>query len=201
MSDDNNSDTQVSKFTPIEKHLFESRTVFINGPVNGEMTIKVNAQLLALEKADADTPILLWINSPGGEVNSGFGIYDMIQFIKPKVIAVVAGAAASMGATILLAADKENRFAFPNAKILLHQPLIGGVIRGQASDIAIHAKDIIDLKKKMHRIYSERTGTDIEVYEKLMERDRWVAPEEAIELGLISSVINSREELDKKIKS
>ena len=187
-------------FTPIDQHLFESRTIFVSSEVNAELAVKVNRQLLALERVNPNEPIILWINCPGGEVYSGFGIYDTAQFIKPRVITVVAGLAASMGSVIALAAEKEDRFALRNAKLLIHQPLIGGVLRGSASEIEIHANDIIDLKKKMHRLYAERTGTSVEKFVELMERDRWIDPKEAIELGLISKVINERKELDAIIK-
>jgi ATP-dependent Clp protease protease subunit len=188
-------------FTPIDQHLFESRTVFVNGEVNSDMALKVNRQLLALEKVNPSAPIILWIDCPGGEVYSGFSIYDTAQFIKPRVITVVSGLAASMGSIIALAAEKKDRVCFPNAKLLIHQPLMGGVIRGQASDIEIHAKDIIALKKKMHRLYAERSGTtSAEKFAELMERDRWVDPEEGIQLGLISKIITKREELDALLK-
>ncbi len=182
-------------FTPIDQHLFEARTIFVSGVVDGELALRVNRQLLALERAQPDQAIILWINSPGGEVYSGFATYDLIQFIKPRVITVVAGMAASMGSVIALAAEKEDRFALPNSRLLIHQPLISGQIRGQASDLEIHARDIIELKKKMHRLYAERTGTPVERFEELMERDRWVDPMEAIELGLISRVITAREDI------
>lgn len=195
------SETETTKekfpqiFTPIDQRLFESRHIFVNGIVNGEMAFKINRELLALEHADKTKPIIMWINSPGGEVYSGFSIYDTIQFIKPKVLTIVSGTAASMGSVIALAANKENRFILPHGKILLHQPLIGGTLKGPASDLEIHARDIIQLKKKMHQLYSERTGTDIETYERLMERDYWVDPEEAVTLGLVSRVIHSQEEI------
>lgn len=183
-------------FTPIDQHLFESRSVFISGVVDTEMALKVNRQLLALERVNPTAPIIMWINSPGGEVYSGFAIYDMVQFISPRIITVIAGTAASMGSVISLAAKKEDRLAFPNAKILIHQPLIGGVLRGSASEIDIHARDIIDLKKKMHRFYAEKTGKSVQLFEELMERDRWVDPQEAIELGLIARTITSRKDLE-----
>ncbi|MEZ4814340.1 MAG: ATP-dependent Clp protease proteolytic subunit [Bdellovibrionota bacterium] len=186
--------------TPIDQHLFESRTVFVTGVVNGELAFDVNRQLLALEKADPKTPVVLWINSPGGEVYSGFSIYDTAQFIQPTVITVVAGNAASMGSVISLAAEKEFRVSFPHSKILIHQPLIGGMLQGPASDLEIHAKDIVELKKRMHRLYAERTGGSVEHFADLMDRDRWVEPEEGIELGLISKIIKSRSELDELIK-
>ena len=194
------SDQNISVQTPsstVDLFAFESRSIFINGVVNGELTLRVNRELLALEKADANAPIIAWINSPGGEVYSGFSIYDTIQFIKPRVITVVSGMAASMGSVISLAAEKKDRFIFPRSKILLHQPLVSGSITGPASDIAIHAKDIMDLKNKMHILYAERTGTPVERFIELMDRDRWVDPEEAIELGLVSKIIYKRVELEK----
>lgn len=190
----------AEKFTPIDQHLFESRTVFISGEVNSELAVKVNRQLLALERANSEAPIILWIDSPGGEVYSGFSIYDMAQFIKPRVITIVSGLAASMGSVIALCADKKDRFALPNSKLLIHQPLLGGVIRGQASDLEIHARDIIDLKKKLHKFYAERTGTSESRFVELMDRDRWVDPKEAIELGLISKIFSSRKELEDHLK-
>ncbi len=186
--------------TPIDQHLFESRTVFVTGVVNGELAYDVNRQLLALEKADPKAPVVLWINSPGGEVYSGFSIYDTAQFIQPTVITVVAGSASSMGSVISLAAEKEYRVAFPHSKILIHQPLLGGMLQGSASDIEIHAKDIVELKKSMHRLYAERTGGSVELFAELMDRDRWVSPEEGIKLGLISKIVNNRKELEDIIK-
>jgi ATP-dependent Clp protease protease subunit len=183
-------------FTPIDQHLFESRTIFVSGEVNSELAVKVNRQLLALERANPAAPIVLWIDCPGGEVYSGFSIYDTAQFIAPRVITLVSGLAASMGSVIALAAEKADRFSLPNAKLLIHQPLLGGVLRGQASDLEIHANDIIALKKKMHHLYAARTGTSEERFRELMDRDRWVDPAEAVQLGLISKVISSRKELD-----
>lgn len=200
MSETKNDSPVTERFTPIDQHLFESRTVFVSGVVSSELALKVNRQLLALERANPTAPIVLWVDSPGGEVYSGFGIYDTARFIQPRVITVVAGFAGSMGSVIALAAEKEDRVALPNAKFLIHQPLTGGVIQGSASDIEIHAKDIIELKKKMHRLYSERTGVPVEKFEGLMERDRWLDPKEATEIGLISKVITGRKELDAMLK-
>ena len=188
-----------TSFTPIDQHLFESRTIFVVGGVDGELAQKVNRQLLAMERANPNAPIILWIDSPGGEVYSGFSIYDTAQFIQPKVYTVVAGLAASMGSVLSLCADKDARFCLPNAKFLIHQPLMGGM-RGQASDLEIHAKDIIELKKKMHRLYAERTGTPVTKFEELMERDRWIDPQEAVSLGLISKVLHNRKELEALVK-
>jgi ATP-dependent Clp protease protease subunit len=187
-------------FTPIDQHLFESRTVFVSGEVDFELAQKVNRQLLALERAKPSAPIVLWIDSPGGDVYSGFSIYDTARFIEPRVITVAAGIAASMGSVIALAAEKEDRLSLPNSKFLIHQPLVGGVIRGQASDLEIHAKDIIELKKKMHRLYAERTGGNVERFAELMERDRWIEPKEAVVLGLISMILENRKGLEALLK-
>jgi ATP-dependent Clp protease protease subunit len=192
---DEKEKTELRAFTPIDQSLFESRNIFLNGMVNSDLALKVSRELLAMEKSDEKAPIKIWINSPGGEVYSGFAIYDMIQFIKPKVITIVSGTAASMGSVIALAAEKENRFCTINSKILLHQPLIGGTIQGSASDIEIHARDIIELKKKMFKLYAERSGTEASIFEDMMERDRWVQPEEALKLGLISKIIQDRADL------
>ena len=191
---------KYSFYTPIDELLFESRTVFVTGVVNSELAHKVNKQLLALEKADPKNPVVLWINSPGGEVYSGFSIYDTAQFIEPSVITVVAGSASSMGSVISLAAEKEFRVAFPHSKILIHQPLLGGMLQGSASELEIHAKDIVELKKKMHRLYAERTGGNVENFAEMMDRDRWIEPEEGIKLGLISKIISSRKDLLELIK-
>lgn len=187
-------------FTPIDQLLFESRTVFLSGQVDAELAQKVNRQLLALERANPNAPVVLWIDSPGGEVYSGFSVFDTARFIQPRVVTVVAGMAWSMGSVVALCAEKEDRFALPNSKLLIHQPLIGGALQGSASELEIHARDIIDLKHRMHRLYAERTGTDVERFEQLMERDRWIDPKEAIEIGLIAKVISSRKELDAQLK-
>jgi ATP-dependent Clp protease, protease subunit len=195
-----NTPASPQAFTPIDQHLFESRTIFVSGEVNSEMALKVNRQLLAMERVDANAPIVLWIDCPGGEIFSGFSIYDTAQFVKPKVFTVVAGLAASMGSVIALAAEKERRFAFPNSKLLIHQPLIAGVMRGSASELEIHATDIIATKKRLHQLYADRTGTPITLFQEAMERDHWIDPKRAIELGLVSKIIKTRKELDAQLK-
>ncbi len=189
----------TTPFTPIDQLLFESRTVFVSGQVDHKLAHRVNRQLLALERAAPDEPIILWIDSPGGAVYSGFAVYDTARLVKPRIITVVAGMAWSMGSVIALCAEKEDRVALPNSKLLIHQPLISGTLRGSAAEIAIHAADIIALKKKMHRLYAERTGGSVEQFEELMERDRWVEVDEAMELGLISRVVASRSEIDELV--
>lgn len=187
-------------FTPIDQHLFESRVVFVSGEVNSELALKVNRQLLAMERASPTTPIVLWIDSPGGEIFSGFSIYDTAQFIQPRVFTLAAGFAASMGSVIALAAEKEDRLSFPNAKFLIHQPLISGTMRGSASELEIQATDIIATKKKLHKLYSDRTGSPMQKLEELMDRDHWIDPKGAMDLGLISKIISTRKELDALVK-
>jgi len=195
-----NEKVNSSPFTPIDQSLFESRNIFLNGLVNSELAHRVNRELLAMDKADPAKTIKVWINSPGGEVYSGFAIYDMIQFIEAEVITIVAGTAASMGSVIALAAEKENRLALANSNFLLHQPLIGGTIQGPASDIEIHAKGIIELKHRMFKLYAERTGTLEQVFMEMMERDRWVQPDEAVKIGLISKIIYKAADIKQKKK-
>jgi ATP-dependent Clp protease protease subunit len=194
------SNVQTPSFTPIDQHLFESRIIFVSGEVDSELAVKVNRQLLAMERANPSAPIVLYIDSPGGEIHSGFSIYDTARFIQPRVITLVVGLAASMGSVISLCAEKEDRLAFPNSKFLIHQPLISGVIRGQASDLAIHAQDIIETKKRLHRLYAERTGAPVEKFVEYMERDKWLFPKDAQELGLITKVISTRKELEAHLK-
>lgn len=205
MSDENTPDvkpaaTTAPTFTPIDQHLFEARTIFVSGEVNSELAVKVNRQLLAMERANPTAPILLWIDSPGGEIHSGFSIYDTARFIQPRVFTLVAGLAASMGSVIALCAEKEDRLCFPNAKLLIHQPLISGVMRGQASDIEIHALDIIATKKKLHMLYAERTGKPVDAFAEMMERDRWLDPKQAMELNLLSKIVSTRKELEAAMK-
>ena len=182
-------------FTPIDQSLFDSRIVQISGPVSSDLAYDVTRQLLALERVDAEKPVYLFINSPGGEINSGFSIYDTARFIGPEVFTVVAGLAASMGSLIALCAKKENRLGLPNSKFLIHQPLISGVMRGPASDIEIQAKDLIRTKEKINRIYAEETGKPLDEVVSATDRDNWMTAEEALDFGLISRIVSNRREM------
>lgn len=195
------TNNQTQAFTPIDQQLFESRIVFVSGEVDSELACKVNRQLLAMERANPTKPIILWIDSPGGEIFSGFSIYDTARFIQPRIFTLAAGFAASMGSVIALAAEKSDRLSFPNAKFLIHQPLLSGTIRGSASELEIHALDIIATKKKLHRLYADRTDQPLERFEGLMNRDHWIDPKGALDLGLISKVIEDRAQLDSLLKS
>jgi len=182
-------------FTPLDQSLFESRIVQISGSVGSQLAHLVNKQILSMAAADSKKPIYLFINSPGGEVTSGFSIYDTARFVEPEIYTVAVGLAASMGSLMALAAPPECRFAFPNAKFLIHQPLIGGVIQGSASDIAIHAKDIVATRDKINHLYAAETGRSFEEVQEATDRDNWMDVEEAKEFGLISKVIRSISEL------
>ncbi|MBX2813768.1 MAG: ATP-dependent Clp protease proteolytic subunit [Myxococcales bacterium] len=182
-------------FTPIDEQLFRSRIVQVSGSVGSKMAHNINRQLLALEREAPDQPIYLYINSPGGEVSSGFSIYDTARFIRPSVVTLVIGMAASMGSIIALCAERKNRLALPNAKFLIHQPLISGHLTGPASDIDIHAKDIIRTKRKINELYALETKRPLEEIEKATDRDNWMNAKEAIDFGLISRIVASRNEL------
>lgn len=187
----------VPKWSPLDESIFQARIVQISGPVDEKLAYKVNREILAMGLADQTKPIFLFINSPGGEVTSGFSIYDTARFVQCEVYTIVSGLAASMGSLIALCAKKENRWALPNAKFLIHQPLISGGLFGSASDIEIHAEDIIRLKEKINRLYAEETGRSYDEVVKVTDRDKWFDPEEAQKFGLISRIIKSISELPK----
>lgn len=185
------------KWSPIEQSLFENRIVHVFGGVDSELADKVIRQLLALESHNPEAPIYLYINSPGGEVTSGFAIFDVAKFIKPEIYTIVTGLAASMGSLIALCAEKKNRFSMPNAKFLIHQPLISGMMRGSAADIEIHAKDIVALKEKINKLYADETGRTFDEVKAATDRDKWLDPDEALRFGLISKIISKRSDLPK----
>jgi ATP-dependent Clp protease, protease subunit len=178
-----------------DKELFESRTILISAPVDAKLSHAINGKLLAMEKVDAKKPIFMYINSPGGEIHSGFSIFDTARFIQPPVITIVSGLAASMGSIISLCADKKNRFAFPNSKFLVHQPSISGGLGGSVSDIEIHAKDLIDTKDRIIQLYCDETGRTEPEVRKALNRDTWLSPEAALAFGLISKIITKRKDL------
>lgn len=174
----------------IYSRLLKDRIIFLGEEVNNTTASLVVAQLLFLEAEDPDKDIYLYINSPGGVVTAGMAIYDTMQYIKPDVCTVCIGMAASMGAFLLAAGAKGKRYALPNSEIMIHQPL--GGTRGQATDIEIHTKNILDTKKRLNTILSERTGKDYETICKDTERDNFMTAEEAKEYGLIDEVKNNR---------
>jgi ATP-dependent Clp protease protease subunit len=174
----------------IYSRLLKERVIFLVGPVTDETANLVVAQLLFLEAENPDKDISLYINSPGGSVTAGLSIYDSMQFVKPDVSTLCMGQAASMGAFLLCAGAKGKRFALPNARVMIHQPL--GGFQGQASDIAIHAKEILSIREKLNRIMAGHTGQPIERIEKDTDRDNFRSAAEAAEYGIIDNVLAER---------
>ena len=174
----------------IYSRLLKERVIFLVGPVEDNMANLVVAQLLFLESENPDKDIHLYINSPGGVVSSGLAIYDTMQFIKPDVSTVCIGQAASMGAILLTGGAQNKRFALPNSKIMIHQPL--GGFQGQATDIDIHAREILRMREELNGILSKHSGQDVEKIKRDTERDNFLASNEAVEYGLIDKVINHR---------
>ncbi len=174
----------------IYSRLLKERIIFLVGPVNDSTANLVVAQLLFLESENPDKDISFYINSPGGSIYAGLAIYDTMQFVKPDVSTMCTGMAASMGSFLLAAGAKGKRFALPNSRILIHQP--SGGSQGQATDIEIQAKEILYLRERLNRIYSERTGQPIERIAKDTDRDMFMSADQAKEYGLVDSVLTSR---------
>ena len=174
----------------IYSRLLKERIIFITGPINDMVSSLVCAQLLFLESENPNKDISFYVNSPGGIVTSGLAIYDTMQYIRPDVSTVCVGQAASMGSLLLCAGAKGKRYALPHARIMVHQP--SGGFQGQATDIEIHAKEILSLRERLNRIYAEHTGQDLKVIEDAMDRDRFLSPEEAVTFGLIDQVVVNR---------
>lgn len=174
----------------IFSRLLKERIVFINGPVHDGMASLVCAQLLYLESENPNKDIALYINSPGGVVTSGLSIYDTMQYIRCEVSTVCLGQAASMGSLLLTAGAPGKRYCLPNARVMIHQP--SGGFQGQASDIEIHAREILALRQRLNEIYVEHTGRDMETVERAMERDNFMTPHQAADFGLIDEVISIR---------
>ncbi len=174
----------------IYSRLLRERVIFMVGPVNDGTANLVVAQLLFLESENPDKDIFFYINSPGGSVTAGMAIYDTMQFIKPNVSTLCIGQAASMGAFLLAAGEKGKRFCLPNSRVMIHQPM--GGFQGQASDIEIHAKEILFLKQKLNNMLAQHTGQSIERIERDTDRDNFLSAEAAVEYGLIDKVLTSR---------
>jgi ATP-dependent Clp protease, protease subunit len=174
----------------IYSRLLRERVIFLVGPVNDQSANLVVAQLLFLESENPDKDISLYINSPGGSVSAGMSIFDTMNFIKPDVSTLCMGIAASMGSFLLMAGAKGKRFALPNSRVMIHQP--SGGAQGQATDIEIHAREILKTREQLNRIYADRTGQSIEKIRSDMERDFFMDPEEAKAYGLIDQVIHQR---------
>jgi ATP-dependent Clp protease protease subunit len=177
----------------IYSRLLRERVIFIGTPIDDQIANLVVAQLLHLESDDPDKDISLYINSPGGIIHAGLAIYDAMRFIKPDVQTTCCGMAMSMGSLLLAAGAKGKRFALPNSRIMLHQP--SGGVEGQASDIEIHAREILATRDKIDSIYARHTGRPQQELRELMERDRFFDPEEAVEYGIVDAVLANRDAL------
>ena len=175
----------------IYSRLLKERIVFVVGPINDSVASVVTAQLLFLESEDPKKEISLYINSPGGLVTAGLGIYDTMQYIKPDVSTLCIGQAASMGSFLLTAGTKGKRFSLPNSRIMVHQPSAG--FQGQATDIEIHANEVLSLKKRLNEIYSKHTNKSVDEIKQALERDNFMTPEDAKDFGLIDKVVDKRE--------
>jgi ATP-dependent Clp protease, protease subunit len=174
----------------IYSRLLKERVVFLVGPVNDVTANLIVAQLLFLESENPDKDVYLYINSPGGSVSAGFAIYDTMQFIKPSVSTLCIGMAASMGSFLLAAGEKGKRFALPNSRVMIHQPL--GGFQGQASDIEIHAREILSIRASLNDILAKHTGQPLERIEKDTDRDRFMTATDAVEYGIVDKVLTSR---------
>ncbi|MFZ2302761.1 MAG: ATP-dependent Clp endopeptidase proteolytic subunit ClpP [Gallionella sp.] len=174
----------------IYSRLLKERVVFLVGEVNDHSANLIVAQMLFLESENPDKDIHFYINSPGGSVTSGMAIYDTMQFIKPKVSTLCVGQAASMGAFLLTAGEKGKRFCLPNSRVMIHQPM--GGFRGQASDIEIHAREILYLKQKLNQMLAQHTGQSVETIERDTDRDNFLSAEDAVKYGLVDSVLEKR---------
>ena len=175
------------------ERLLKSRQIVVSGEVNEDLVEKIVKQLLVLE-ADSDKPIYLYIDSPGGSIDDGFGLYDMIRFIKAPVYTIGMGLIASMGVTLFLSVPKERRFSLPNSHFLIHQPLMGGS-RGVATDIEITAQEITKARETLTQLIADATGKEFETVKKDTERDHWLTAKEALDYGIAGKIITSRSEL------
>ena len=182
--------TRGERAYDIYSRLLKERIVFLVGTVNDNIASLVTAQFLFLESENPKKEIFFYINSPGGLVTSGLGIYDTMQYIKSPVSTLCIGQASSMGSFLLAAGEKGRRFSLPNSRIMVHQPSAG--FQGQATDIQIHAKEILSLKERLNKIYSQHTGKSIKEISQALERDKFMTAEEAKDFGLIDSVVEKR---------
>lgn len=174
----------------IFSRLLKERIIFITGPINDSVSSLVCAQLLFLESESKDKDIYMYINSPGGSVTAGLAMYDTMQYVKPDISTVSIGLSASAGSLLLMAGTAGKRISLPNSKIMIHQPSAG--FQGQATDIEIHAKDILDTKKRLNDLYVKHCGKDLKTVEDAMERDNYMNPEQALDFGLIDKIVESR---------
>jgi ATP-dependent Clp protease, protease subunit len=192
IKDDDKNDKKREGGEALIERMMETRTILLSGEVNKELAERVVRQLILLE-SQGDDPIRVFIDSPGGDADAGYAIFDMMRFVKPEVYTIGMGLVASAGALILLASPRDQRIALPNSHYLIHQPLSG--IRGVATEIEIHAKELEKLRIKINKLISEETGRDISKVEQETDRDYWLNAEEAVAYGLVSRLVRTRDEL------
>ena len=173
----------------IYSRLLKDRIVFLGGPVTDDSANLLVAQLLFLSNEDPKSPIHFYINSPGGSVSAGLGVYDTMQFIRPEVHTYCIGVAASMGSLLMMAGTEGKRHMLPNGRILLHQPLLGGVSQGQATDLSIQAKEMLRTRERLYKIMADHTGQDIATITRDCERDKWLDAEESVSYGVADTVL------------
>ena len=193
--DDRSDKNDKNGFDDLQAKLLQTRTILLSGSIDKDLAERLVKQMLLLE-ADSEQPVKVFIDSPGGDADAGYAIFDMLRFIAPKVITVGMGTVASAAALVHLAASKENRLSLPNAHFLIHQPLSG--IRGVATEIEIHARELEKLRDRINRLIALETGQELEKVSKDTDRDYWLNAEEALGYGLISRIITSRAELEPK---
>lgn len=194
MSEEKNEQNDKEESGGLTERLLASRVLVISGPVDSKMASKTIQQMVLLDQEDQEKSITMMINSPGGEVHSGFAIYDMVHFLSAPVVTVVMGLAASMGSILALAAPSGSRYSLPNAKFLIHQPLLMGY-EGRASDLEIQAKEILRDREHIINLYAKETGRKADVIAKDIDLDKWMTAQEALDYGLIDKVITSRSEI------
>lgn len=192
-----NSKTSIDK---INLALLEKRRIFLSDAVDSDSAKEIIRQIWYMEHMEPGKPILFVINSPGGSVDSGFAIWDQFKLVSSPVVTLVTGLAASMGSLLSLVADKGKRLATPNSRIMIHQPLIGGVIRGQATDLDIQAKEMLKTRAMLVQIYADATGKEPSVIEKAINRDNWMTADEAKDFGLLDGIVSSIKDLEKYLK-
>lgn len=174
----------------IFSRLLKDRVIFLGGPVTDDSANLIVAQLLFLSNEDPKSDIHFYINSPGGSVSAGLGIYDTMQYIRPTVATTCIGVAASMGSLLLMAGADGHRYALPNSRVLLHQPLIGGVMEGQATDLGIQAKEMLRTRERLYNIMVQHTGKDYDTVARDCERDLWLSAEESVEYGVVDGIMS-----------
>lgn len=199
MAKNDNDSPDVSNYTKLEDKingaLLDSRRIFLSDAIDNDSANAIIKKLWYLELKQPGKPILLVINSPGGSIDSGFAIWDQIKMITSPVTTLVTGLAASMGSILSLCAEPKRRFATPNARIMIHQPLIGGVIKGQATDLEIQAKEILKTRQALVELYAKSTGKSVAEIDRAIDRDTWMSAEEALEFGLLDGIVSSYKEL------